>query len=316
MSSPEHAAANRPRRRTRVAIARITTGLALGLASLLALHLLVPSAAGLIIDSGLPLLGLALPVLLLCAAITRSRAALGASAVAALVWGVMFVPGILPLPSGGASSGEQLVVASQNVQAGSGTAAESAGTLAATGADVIALQEMDSESRDAASATLDALYPYSYGVGTVGVWSVYPIENAQMIDLGLGWKRGLAADLETPAGLVSLYVVHAASARPDSFDDRNTMLSNLAEYLARDENERVIAVGDFNAGSSDRALGAITAELTEANQSGGGFGFTWPAETPVIRIDHLFQRGMDVVSNVTVSAGSSDHLAVVTTLTL
>lgn len=316
MTSPDHPATNRRPRRPRVAFARITTGLSVSLGALLALHLLVPGAAGLIVDSGLPLLGLALPVLLVCAAITRSRAAIGASAVAALVWGVMFVPGILPLSSGGSSTGEQLVVASQNVQAGSGTAAESAETLAASGADVIALQEMDSESRDAASVVLDALYPYSYGVGTVGVWSVYPIENAQMIDLGLGWKRGLAADLETSAGLVSLYVVHAASARPDSYEDRNTMLSNLAEYFARDENDRVIAVGDFNAGSSDRALGAITAELTEANQSGGGFGFTWPAEAPVIRIDHLFQRGMDVVSNGTMRTGNSDHLAVVTTLKL
>ncbi|MGV8883897.1 MAG: endonuclease/exonuclease/phosphatase family protein [Rhodoglobus sp.] len=316
MTRPEPVATNPPRRRPRVAFARVTTGLALSLASLLALHVLVPGAAGLIVDSGLPLLGLALPVLLVCAVVTRSRAALGASAVAALIWGAMFVPGLLPLSGGGASGGEQLVVASQNVQAGSGTAADSAETLAATGADVIALQEMDSESRDAASVVLDALYPYSYGVGTVGVWSVYPIENAQMIDLGLGWKRGLAADLETPAGLVSLYVVHAASARPDSYEDRNVMLANLAEYFGRDENDRVIAMGDFNAGSSDRALGAITSELTEANQSGGGFGFTWPADAPVIRIDHLFQRGMDVVSNGTMRAGNSDHLAVVSTLKL
>lgn len=314
MTPLEPAATTRPPRRARVAFARITTVLAVILGVLLALHMLVPGAAGLIVDSGLPLLGLALPVLLVCAAVTRSRAAIGASAVAAIIWGVMFVPGLLPLSAAGASGGEQIVVASQNVQANSGTAAESAETLAATGADVIALQEMDSESRDAASATLDAIYPYNYGVGTVGVWSTYPIDNAQMIDLGLGWERGLAADLDTPAGLVSLYVVHAASARPDSYEDRNTMLSNLAEYLARDENDRVIAVGDFNAGSSDRALGAITAELTEANQSGGGFGFTWPAEAPVVRIDHLFQRGMDVVSNGTMRAGSSDHLAVITTL--
>ena len=310
----EHAA---PTRRLRVAFARITTALAVSLALLLALHLLVPGAAGLIVDSGLPLLGLALPVLLVCAAITRSRAAIGSSVVAAVVWGVMFIPALVPLSTTAqASSEEQLVVASQNVQAGSGTAADSAETLAGTGADVIALQEMDSESRDAASAVLDALYPYSYGVGTVGVWSIYPIENAQMIDLGLGWKRGLAADLETPAGLVSLYVVHAASARPDSYEDRNTMLSNLAEYFARDENDRVIAVGDFNAGSSDRALAPITSELTEANQSPGGLGFTWPAGTPIIRIDHLFQRGMSVVSNITLNAGRSDHLAVLATLTL
>ena len=314
MTPPVRSTADR-RGRLRVATARMTTGLALGIALLLALHLLVPGAAGLILDSALPLLGLAVPVLLVSAAVARSRAAIGASVIAGLVWSVMFVPAHVPLSSSvAASAEEQLVIASQNVQAGAGTTAESAETLAATGADVIALQEMDSESRDAASATLDALYPYSYGVGTVGVWSIYPIENAQMIDLGLGWKRGLAADLDTPAGLVSLYVVHAASARPDSYEDRNMMLVNLAEYLARDENDRVIALGDFNAGSFDRALGAITAELTEANQSDSGFGFTWPTDAPIIRIDHVFQRGMDVASNDTLRAGKSDHLAVVATL--
>ncbi|MET4158415.1 endonuclease/exonuclease/phosphatase family protein [Agromyces sp. PvR057] len=309
----------RPLRRRRVGLARATALLGAAVVLLLALHTMVPDVAGLglIVDTALPWFGLAVPLLLVGALVARGRAAIAAAVLAALVWSAMFVPSILPLSwTAAPASDARLTVASQNVEAGSGTAAASAAALAATGADVVALQEMDAESRADAGAVLDESYPYRYGVGTVGVWSVFPIENAQMLDLGLGWKRGLAADLETPSGPVSIYVVHAASARPTGHDERDAMLANLADHLERDENDRVVAVGDFNAGSSDRALADVTAQLSEANQSDGGFGFTWPAAAPVVRLDHVFQRGMDVVSNTSVPAGGGDHLAVIATLNL
>ncbi|SIO06611.1 endonuclease/exonuclease/phosphatase family protein [Agromyces cerinus] len=314
-----NASSTPPVRRRRVGLARITALLGAALVFLLVFHTTVPDVAGLglVVDTALPWLGLAVPLLLVGAFVARSRAAIATAVLSALVWGIVFVPSMVPLSwTAAAPSDSSLTVASQNVEAGSGTAADSAAALAATGAEVVALQEMDAESRDAAGSVLDAIYPYRYGVGTVGVWSVFPIENAQMLDLGLGWKRGLAADLETPSGPVSIYVVHAASARPAAHDERDAMLANLADHLARDENDRVIAIGDFNAGSSDRALGAVTAQLSEANQSEGGFGFTWPAVAPVVRLDHVFQRGMEVVSNTTVAAGGGDHLAVVATLDL
>ncbi|MBM7832173.1 vancomycin resistance protein VanJ [Agromyces cerinus] len=323
IAPPEPAAggASRPRsvRRTRLGLARFTAVLGAALALVLVFHALVPDVAGLglIVDTALPWFGLAVPLLLVGAIAARSRGALASALLATIVWCVAFVPSIVPLSwTAAQASDSQITVASQNVEAGSGTAAESAAALAATGAEVVALQEMDAESREAAGAVLDDVYPHRYGAGTVGVWSVFPIENAQMLDLGLGWNRGLAADLETPTGPVSVYVVHAASARPAASSERDVMLANLADHLARDENARVIAIGDFNAGSSDRALGGVTAQVSEANQDDGGFGFTWPAAAPVVRLDHVFQRGMAVVSNTTVPMGGSDHLAVVATLNL
>jgi vancomycin resistance protein VanJ len=142
------------------------------------------------------------------------------------------------------------------------------------------------------------------------------MENEQMLGLGLGWKRALTVDLDTPDGTVSVYVIHAASTRPGAHQQRDTMLTRLGNYLARDHAKRVIAVGDFNAGSSDRALQPITDVLSEPNQSDGGFGFTWPQNTPIIRLDHLFQRGMTTTANTTLTAGASDHLAIITTLEL
>ncbi|WP_066042701.1 endonuclease/exonuclease/phosphatase family protein [Herbiconiux solani] len=310
---------SRRRSRTRPGLGVVVVVLSLLLAAALALHAFVPEVFGvaLLFESALPWFGLLVPVLLVIGLFSRSKGAIGAALVPALVWGVMFVPGIVPLSwSAPAPSSNTLTVASQNIEADSGTAAASATALAATGAQVIALQEMDSDARDEAAGVLDAAYPYSYGIGTVGVWSSYPIENAQALDLGLGWQRGLAADLATPAGLVSIYVVHAASARPDDHAARDEMLANLSDYVPRDENERLFMVGDFNAGSDDRNLAGLTDQLSEANQTDGGFGFTWPAASPATRLDHLLQRGMEVTSNRTMTAGGSDHLAIITTLNL
>jgi vancomycin resistance protein VanJ len=306
-----------PRRRPRVGLAVTGVVLSLGLALLLIAHAWIPDVGGvaLVIESGLPWLGLAIPVLLVVALVSRSKGAIAAALVPLVAWGVMFVPALLPLTPAAASA-STLTVASQNVEADSGTAAESATALAATGAQVIALQEMDDAARSSVDDVLSDAYPYSYGIGTVGIWSTYPIENAQMLDLGLGWQRGIAADLSTPVGLVSIYVIHAASARPDDHADRDTMLANLADYAGRDPNSRLIMMGDFNAGSSDRSLADLTSQLTEANQSGGGLGFTWPSTFPLTRLDHVLTRGVDATSSTTLRAGASDHLALVTTLSL
>ncbi|MCS5718634.1 endonuclease/exonuclease/phosphatase family protein [Herbiconiux sp. CPCC 205763] len=321
LEAPRETREPQPRRRPRIrtGLAVFVCVLALALAAGTALHVLAPELFGfsLVVESALPWFGLAIPVLFVLAFISRAKGAVIAALVPALVWSVMFVPAIVPLSwSAPAASGDTLTIASQNVEADSGTAADSATALAASGAQVIALQEMDSDARDQVEAVLSDKYPYSYGIGTVGVWSTYPILNAQALDLGLGWQRAIAADLQTPTGLVSIYVIHAASARPGEHADRDTMLANLADYIPRDENDRILMVGDFNAGSSDRNIAGLTGQLSEANQSGGGFGFTWPAAMPITRPDHVLQRGMEVTSNSTLRAGASDHLAVLTTLNL
>jgi vancomycin resistance protein VanJ len=305
--------------------------LSLVLAGILLFHRAIPDVAGigLLIDSIAPWFGLFVPVLLVLGMISRRPRALIGVLVPAVVWAMLFGPSMVPLSWPGAASSSAgsgaasgtatattLTVASQNIEASSETGDISARALAATGTDVIALEEMDSDDFDAISNTLAASYPYSFGVGTVGLWSKYPVINAQPLNLGLGWNRALAADLDTPQGLVSIYVIHAASARPGEVSARDSMLTALADTLPNDENERVIAVGDFNAASTDRAMAGITGQLAEPNQTDGMFGNTWPSTLPVTRLDHLLQRGMTVDSNTTFAAGASDHRAIITTLTL
>lgn len=287
---------------------------------LLLAHSRLPDIAGLglILDSGIIWLDALIPVFGIAAIAARRKYLATAVVVPAVVWSLLFMPGMVPLAwTAPAPTASTLTVASQNLQAQSGTAGESAGALAATGAQVVALQEIDVASGGAVAAALDPMYPYSYRIGTVGLWSTYPIINARPQDLGLGWNRALSADLETPAGLVRIYVVHAASARPADHKERDTMLANLATAVADDTSGRIIAVGDFNAATTDRSFAPLTRILKKPTNDSGLAGLTWPVSPfPVARLDHILQRGMTATSNAVFPAGASDHLAIRTTLNL
>ncbi|MHA7305466.1 endonuclease/exonuclease/phosphatase family protein [Arthrobacter sp. TMN-49] len=283
-------------------------------------HSWLPDIAGLglLVDSGLIWFGALVPVLGLLALAGRRKQLAVAVLVPAVVWVLVFAPGMVPLAwSAPALSETSLTVVSQNVRAESGTAGDSAKSLAATGAQVVALQEIDGTSRGSVDAALNPHYEFSYSIGTVGLWSNYPILNATPQALGLGWNRALSADLDTPTGLVRIYVVHAASARPWEHSDRDTMLATLAQTIAEDPSENVIAVGDFNATSTDRYFSALTRQLSEPAQDGGLAGFTWPASPlPLTRPDHILHRGMTVTANSVLPAGASDHLAIRTSFNL
>ncbi|MHA7269653.1 endonuclease/exonuclease/phosphatase family protein [Arthrobacter sp. HLT1-20] len=304
-----------PRRsRTRPVLNLVVLAGSLAVTIILLGHSWLPETAGLglIVDSGLIWFGALIPVLGLLAFAARRKHLTLAILVPAVVWSLLFVPSMVPLAwSAPEAAATSVTVVSQNLQAESGTAAESARSLAATGAQVLALQEIDGASRDSVDAELTPHYEYSYRIGTVGLWSTYPIRNASPQGLGLGWNRALSADLDTPAGLVRIYVVHAASARPLEHADRDTMLTALAQIIAADPSEKVIVVGDFNAASTDKYFSALTEHLAEPAQDGGLAGFTWPASPlPVTRLDHVLARGMTATSNSVLPAGSSDHLAI------
>ena len=234
--------------------------------------------------------------------------------VVALMWAVTVGPDLpAVLSSRPHAQGTAVTFASQNVEARSGTSAASARTLAERGSAVIALTELDGDARARAAATLSATHPYSYTVGTVGLWSIYPLRNTEGLRLGLAWERALRADVAAPGGTVRVYVIHAASFRPGQQAGRDTMLDHLAQLVGADHSPRLVAMGDFNAATTDPALAGIRAHLTEPRPRGLSFGFTWPARVPLVRIDHIFERGMTALDTDVVRAGGSDHRAVLAT---
>lgn len=269
----------------------------------------VPGVAGTAVAAVLPWLGIVVLALVVTALFLARRAVI-IVLVPALLWVLALSPALPGFP--GTPADSDLVVVSQNVRAQSGGAAASATALADTGADVIALVELDGESLAAAQDVLAAAYPHTYAVGTVAVWSRYPLTAVEPLSLGLGWKRALRVEVQTPTAPVAVYVLHAASVRPGHQQDRDTMLSGIAAQVASDPAAALIAVGDFNAPSTDPSLSAMRSVADWVRPTDGTLGLTWPAGVPVVRIDQVFVRGLDVITSSTMRAGNSDHPATVT----
>ncbi|WP_051389225.1 endonuclease/exonuclease/phosphatase family protein [Arthrobacter sp. 35W] len=306
-----------PARRRR-ALGWTTAAAALLLALAMAGYKFLPphSDASFLLGTALPWLGLAVPVL--AVASLRARSWLGGAGTAAALaaWLVVAGPWLLPSPApaapsqaAGQSSGP-LRVASQNLRAGNLQAPALLDNLAQSGADVVALQEVTGSTDTGPGTSIGAAYPHQSRVGTVALLSKTPISNVQPLALGLGWKRALNATVSVGGSEVSVYVVHAASARPNDHADRDTMLESLAGIVATDTSSRVVALGDFNAASDENILGPIKAQLSEPSQAERGPGFTWPSAFPMARPDHIFARGLTGISSTVVDSIGSDHKGV------
>lgn len=286
--------------------------LAAGFAALVIAPDIVPgdTAFALPFDAVLPWLGAPIALVLVAALVRRAWLGTLTGIAAVVVWCVAFLPGIMPLTPAAAGGAEPVSVLSQNLRGAAGDPESTAGAALELGPDLIAFQELDAASRAPVAGVLDEAYPHSATVGTLGLWSRFPIADLEPLDLGLGWYRAMRFDLAHPDGPIRVYAVHAASARIFSHDPRDEMLRELAELVRDDPSERVVVLGDFNAGSEDRVLAPLRDELEEPNQTSGGFGFSWPGKFPFVRLDHVFVRGFAATDAETVRLGESDHLAV------
>lgn len=283
---------------------------ALLVAAVLAGHRLLPDRRGVgtVLDSFLPWFGLGvLPVALLAFAF-RSRAGVVAVLVPALVWVGMF--GGWWLPKGGGE--RQIRVVTQNINAANPDPARTARQLVDTRADLVAVEEMND---DTAPAVLDRTFPHEVRVGTVGLWSRFPVRTSRPVDLGLGWNRALRAEVDTTWGVVAVYVVHLASVRPGADSVRDATLLRLADEVRSDDASRLLLLGDLNTASTDRQMRHLVPPLVDAQRDAGyGFGFTWPSRFPATRPDQVLFRGMTATGASVADTDGSDHRAAVADL--
>jgi vancomycin resistance protein VanJ len=301
---------------------RSLRGLGIGLAALviaagIGFAPLIPSAngAGAAWTSFLPWTVLLLVLLGAAAVIRRAWWGLSAVIVAALVWSVVFVPQMLPASVPG---GAQLTVATQNIGAANTDPLSSAQALVASGAGIVAVQEIVGSD---ATAFLDAQYGYNARVSTVGLWSQWPMSEPEAFDLGMGWARSFRVVVHHPQGDIAVYAVHLPSVRPRYTDPRDQAVNELAALVAADPADKVLVMGDLNTATTDPTLAALTdestASLTDSREAvRGGFGFTWPAQFPLTRPDHVLGRGVTPVFDEVLAAGGSDHRAVLVGLNL
>jgi vancomycin resistance protein VanJ len=281
------------------------------LAALLLLHRFIPNRwynLGSLIETFLPWFGLAVPVLVVLAAIRRRPVAIVCALLPALVWLQMYA-GLIPDKH--ESEGDFRVVA-HNVNAENADTEATADALLAADPDVIVLVELTEDQRLAWGEVLADRYEYSVAYGTVALWSTYPVADSNEVDLDLGWARAFRAEVDIEGEPVAFYVAHLLSVRVNSegftSEQRNETAELLGEAIADERLKRVVLAGDLNGTVQDRSLAPITYQLESAHAAAGkGFGFTWPADTPMARIDQVLYRGMEATGSEVLDATASDH---------
>jgi vancomycin resistance protein VanJ len=289
--------------------------LAILLALVMVLHAQIPNTVGnlgSLTETFLPWLGVFIPVLLVLGLVRRSATAVIAVLAPAIVWFNLF-GGLLTDKTG---SGGDLTVVTHNVNAENADPAGTAKDVAASGAQVVALEEVTAQALPSYRDALAKAYPYHTVQGTVGLWSKYPLSDTKAVDIKLGWKRALRATVATPEGKVAVYVAHLPSVRVKlnsgfTASQRDKSADALGEAIADEPIEKVVLLGDLNGTMNDRALNGVTAQMRSTQgAAGSGFGFSWPAAFPMARIDQIMVKGVEPVTSWTLPRTGSDHLPI------
>ncbi|MER5181419.1 endonuclease/exonuclease/phosphatase family protein [Streptomyces sp. NPDC002896] len=293
----------------------VLAAVAVVVALVMLFHAQIPNTfgnLGSLTETFLPWLGLLVPLLLVLALVRRSATALIALLVPAVVWLNLF-GGLLTDKAG---TGGNLTVATHNVNAENADPSGTARDVAASGADVVALEELTTSAVPVYEKALAGTYPYHAVGGTVGLWSKYPLSDTEPVDIKLGWTRALRTTVTTPEGKVGVYVAHLPSVRVKAdagftASQRDKSADALGEAIADEKLKRVVLLGDLNGTMNDRALRAVTSQMRSTQgAAGNGMGFSWPASFPMARIDQIMVKGVEPMSSWSLPETGSDHLPI------
>ncbi|AJE86008.1 hypothetical protein SLNWT_5632 [Streptomyces albus] len=293
----------------------VLAGCAVVLALIMLVHAQIPNSIGnlgSLTETFLPWLGIPVLLLLLLGLLRRSATALIALILPVAVWCDLF-GGLLTDKTGG---GADLTLVTHNVNAENPDPADTARDVAASGADVIALEELTESARPVYAKALGGTYKYHAVEGTVGVWSKYPLSGTRSVDIKLGWTRAMRTVVTAPEGAVAVYAAHLPSVRVKvdsgfTASRRDQSANALGEAISAEPERRVVLLGDLNGTMNDRALHAVTSQMRSTQgAAGAGFGFSWPASFPMARIDQIMVKGVEPTTSWTLPGTGSDHLPV------
>lgn len=294
-------------------------------------HRFLPDVLGFgsLIDTFLPWTFVPLLLALPAAVLSLKKWTIGVCLLTCAVWTGEFAPTLL---HSGGSGPADIRVLSQNVSSGDDAAAPDLSGVARLaeqrGADIVVLQGL-SKNIEQADQAAPARLAYHMAMYEFVVWSRYPIGSSQPVDLGGGRpsdaSQSGAAAAESSSGSfggllrftvnvdqnrqVTVYSVHLPqpSLSHDGFGvGRNDALKQLVDDVQTEESPNLIVVGDLDVAQTDRAMGPLlsssTGLVSVQAKAGAGFGFTWPATFPVVRLDDVLTRGLTPVASVVLPA--------------
>lgn len=278
-----------------------------------------PGHLGSLVETALPWFGLLIPPLLIWALLRRSRKEVAVVMIPVVAWVLLLCPRILDVPGRNLGHADFQVL-TVNVGGDRTSPRDVARQVQTTGADLVALEKVPGQAMAVYEKELHALYPHHAAGDTLGLWSRYPLSGIQKLDLGGAWPHAIRAVARTPLGDTAVYAVRLPSARVAldkgfTVQERDASAERLGKRVAEDHTPRVVLLGDLNGSLDDRGLAPLTDSLRSTQeQAGTGFGFTWPASFPMVRLDHVLVRGLEATDSTVLPDLGSDHRPVVTGL--
>ena len=285
-----------------------------------------------------------LPVLLLIliAALIRSRWLITMAVAPALAFLLMFGSLFLPRPSPAPPAGRDLRVATFNQLYYGENQAQLLAALRQQHADIVAIQELNPTVAAALQRDFLADYPYQQldpndGPGGLGLISRYPLAAVQQLT---SQPNALTFDLDGQAVTVVNVHVHfsgISAVRSERFfglpylrmydlNGRLTQVEGLLDELAPIQGP-LIVMGDFNTGDREPGYAAMGAQFRDLfRETTPGFGYTFPYQrrmgplyipVPLVRIDYIWARGplTPLATSVHCVTGS-DHCMIVADMRL
>lgn len=291
-----------------------------------------------------PYLFLLVPVAVVVGVVERRADLLMLSATAVAIAVYVFGPTLTATPPVGPRDPD-LTVMTFNVHADPRDPEPTLRALRASGADLIALQELSPELARTIRDELASDYPHQllapaprgFGMGVIGRVPFEPLDayiegswtgRPQAVRFDVGGTPALLVNVHAPS--VSLRREGFVAALEESIAAREGGARGLAAF-ARERREPLVVVGDFNTTERSRAHRIVAEALRDAWRRGGsGFGHTFPGGprrlsvrgvTPppwLLRIDHVFHSAHWEALEARIGPwdGESDHRPVVAELAL
>jgi vancomycin resistance protein VanJ len=276
----------------------------------------------------IPSLGLTLLALLL-----RRWEAVAGHAVVALVGVALLFGAAYRLPL--ARRRGDVRVMTWNVMVLHGDSRQVLATVRSEAPDVLLLQEVNPRPREDPVAWLQRRLPGWQAArgGDVAILSPHPVGPGRTTTLGPqgSTREAVSAPVRVRGRTVNVIVTHFHTALPRPLREeiwkhprghmriaaavRMEQTDNLLRVVKQDETPLIVG-GDFNSPPGSYTYGRLSEGLQSAFSAGGwGFGWTFPAHRPLLRIDHLFvSRDFDVTRCRVLPLRASDHRPVVADL--
>jgi vancomycin resistance protein VanJ len=261
------------------------------------------------------------PVLLLVALLRWGRGGRPAMLPALLACSVALpVLGFTWHAARSAQPGDLKVLTYNVARGGLGTPARLSAQIRAVKPDLITLQEVNGLKPGFTAELLAGLpgYAVSRTGGEVMTLSRFPVLSTRELTLPGTSRRFLVSRIDTPGGELSVINVHFGTVSVSRIlsgqimptrDRRSQQLDILLREVAATSGPIIVA-GDFNTPPRGQVYRALTSSLNDAWDSAGrGLGYSFSSQTPVLRIDHVFVRGPEVVGAEVQPPGGSDHRA-------